>query len=88
MKDSCVWQLKVGARITLLELSCKFTTLAVQFAMRLNSPSQLCALDNKSGMPSITKPNFARLHFNLWVNKFSAFGNKHLEIQTGQSNAP
>lgn len=66
----------------------KFTTLAVQFSVRLDSRSQLCALDNTSGKPSITKPNLLALHFNLEFSKFSAFGHKHLEMQTGQSNAP
>lgn len=78
------WQLEVGARIILPKLPCKFITLAVQFSVRLNSRSQLCALDNTPGKPSITKPNFVRLHFNLEFNKFSTFGHKDLEIQTGQ----
>lgn len=51
-----------GAGITLLRLSCKFTTHSVQFSTRLNSRSVL--LENTSGMPPITKPNVARLHFN------------------------
>lgn len=37
------WQLKTGDRITLLKLSCKFTTHSEQFSTCLNSPSQLCA---------------------------------------------
>lgn len=50
------WQLKMGGRIALLKLSCKFTTHSVQFPTRLSSPSQLCAFREHIGSNTNREP--------------------------------